>query len=204
MPLAPVLYRYATVHSDLGFVRDYWEIRGFSADIAAVLCAPTSLTFWGWVRVKCGPEGELFPGVALMLLSILGIAGIAVRTWRSTTVRSGRLMVLARRFLLFVASVYTIVIAVLLVSGPFMFELGPLRVQASTFRKPVQLVTLALALALVLSPRVRAMVRQSRLIGFYVFAAVMTWALALGPITTVYGGSCHSGPVSPVHEAARR
>jgi hypothetical protein len=43
-----------------------------------------------------------------------------------------------RRVLLFIASVYTIVILVLLVSGPFMFELGALRVQASTFRKPVQ------------------------------------------------------------------
>jgi len=73
LPLAPVLYRYTSVHSHFGFVRGYWEIRGFSADIAGVLCAPELLTFWGWVRVKCGPEGELFPGVALMLLSILGL-----------------------------------------------------------------------------------------------------------------------------------
>ena len=28
LPLAPVLYRYTTVHSHFGFVRGYWEIRG--------------------------------------------------------------------------------------------------------------------------------------------------------------------------------
>ena len=152
VPLAPVLYTYATVHNYYGFVRDYWEIRTFSADIAALLCAPPSLTFWAWLRVKCGPEGALFPGAALMLLSVLGIIGIAVRTWRSTSVQSGRAVTYARRFLLFVASVYAVVIAVLLLWGPFMFSIGPLRVQASTYRKPVQVIVLTLVLALVLSP----------------------------------------------------
>ena len=82
----------------------------------------------------------------------------------------------------------------LLVSGPFMFELGPLRVQASTFRKPVQVVTLTLLLALVLSPGVRAMVRQSRTMWFYLLAAVVTWALALGPMTTFMGSPGIPGP----------
>ena len=111
---------------------------------------------------------------------------------------------IARRFMLFIASVYAIVIAVLLVSGPFMFELGPLRVQASTFRKPVQIVTLTLILAVALSPGVRAVARQSRVIGFYVLAAIVTWALALGADDHVHGESGYSGPVSPAHVAARR
>jgi hypothetical protein len=194
LPLAPVLYKYATVHNRLGFVRDYWEIRGFSADIAGLLCAPQQLTLWKWVRVMCGPEGELFPGVALIVLLLLGLIAMIVRSWRSEVVQSGRFVIYFRRFLLFVATVYTGVILVLLVSGPFMFELGPLRVQASTFRKPVQLVTLTLALALALSPGVRAMVRQWRTIGFYILAAVVTWALALGPITTFMGSPGIPGP----------
>ena len=194
VPLAPVLYTYATVHNYYGFVRDYWEIRTFSADIAALLCAPSSLTFWAWLRVKCGPEGELFPGAALMLLSVLGIIGIAVRTWRSTSVQSGRVVTYARRFLLFVASLYAVVIAVLLLWGPFMFSIGPLRVQASTYRKPVQVIVLTLVLALVLSPGARSVARQSRLIGFYVLAGVAMWALALGPITSVMGDPGIPGP----------
>ena len=194
LPLAPVLYRYTTVHSHFGFERGYWEIRGFSADIAGLLCAPQLLTFWGWVRVKCGPEGELFPGVALILLSILGLVGMVVRSWRSESIQSGRIVMWFRRVLVFVGAVYTIVILVLLLSGPFMFELGPLRVQASTFRKPVQIVTLTVLLALVLSPGVRAMVRQSRTMWFYLLAAVLTWALSLGPMTTFMGDPGIPGP----------
>jgi len=194
LPLAPVLYRYTSVHSHFGFVRGYWEIRGFSADIAGLLCAPELLTFWGWVRVKCGPEGELFPGVALMVLSALGLVGMVVRSWRSESVESGTVVTWFRRVLLFVASVYTIVILVLLLLGPFMFDLGPLRIQASTYRKPVQVVTLTVLLALVLSPGVRAMVRQSRTMWFYLLAAVMTWALALGPMTTFMGDPGIPGP----------
>jgi hypothetical protein len=193
-PLAPVLYKYTNVHGQFGFVRDYWEIRGFSADIAGLLCAAPLLAFWGWVRVMCGPEGELFPGVALILLSSLGLGAMVVRSWRSESVRSGRSVTWFRRFLLFVAAVYTGVILVLLVWGPFMFELGALRVQASTFRKPVQVVAVTVVLALVLSPGVRAMVRQWRMMGFYMLAAVVTWALALGPMTSFMGNPWIPGP----------
>lgn len=194
LPLAPVLYKYTSVHSHFGFVRGYWEIRGFSADIAGLLCAPQLLTFWGWVRVQCGPEGELFPGAALMALSIFGLVGMIVRSWRAESIQSGTPVTWFRRLLLFVAAVYTIVILVLLVSGPFMFDLGPLRIQASTYRKPVQVVTLTVLLALVLSPGVRAMVRQSRTMWFYLLAAVVTWALALGPMTTFMGDPGIPGP----------
>jgi hypothetical protein len=99
-----------------------------------------------------------------------------------------------RRLLLFVAGVYLLVIGVLLVTGPFMFDLGPLRVQASTFRKPVQVVVVSLVLALVLSPGVRALARQSRVLGFYVFAAVVTWVLTLGPVMSFMGNEGFRGP----------
>ena len=187
LPLAPVLYRYTTVHNHFGFVRGFSEIRAFSADVGALLCAPQALTFWGWVRVKCGPEGELFPGVALIGLSLVGLVAMVVSSWQSASVQTGRLVTLLRRLLLLAAAVYTIVILVLLVSGPFTFEIGPLRVQASGFRKPLQVMTIALVLALALSPGVRATVRQSRTMVFYTLAAVTTWLLALGPRLTVMG-----------------
>jgi hypothetical protein len=194
VPLAPVLYKYATVHSQFGFVRGYSEIRAFSADIAGLLCAPPLLTFWGWVRVKCGPEGELFPGVVLTGLFVIGFGAIVVSSWQSESIQGGRLVTLLRRLLLLVVAVYTVVILVLLVSGPFMFELGAVRIQASSFRKPMQVMTIAAALALVLSPGVRAMVRQSQTMVFYILAALVTWALALGPVMTFMGSAGIRGP----------
>ncbi len=67
LPLAPILFRYIRVHEYYGMVRGIEEIRAFSADISGVLCAPPALAFWGWVRVGCRPEGELFPGVAVFV-----------------------------------------------------------------------------------------------------------------------------------------
>ena len=54
------------------FARDLEEIRGFSADIAALVNGSTNLSLWGWVRRFPQPEGELFPGVALVLLIVMG------------------------------------------------------------------------------------------------------------------------------------
>ena len=70
VPLLPIVYKYVTVHAFHGFERPLDEIRLYGADVAAVLCAPSDLTFWGWVRVACRVEGELFPGMALMSLCL--------------------------------------------------------------------------------------------------------------------------------------
>ena len=45
-----------------------------------------------------------------------------------------------------------------------------------------------------LSPGVRAMARQSRMIGFYLLAAIVTWVLALGPMITFMGDPGIPGP----------
>jgi hypothetical protein len=194
VPLAPVLYRYTSVHSHFGFVRGFSEIRSFSADVGALLCAPSSLTFWGWVRVKCGPEGELFPGVAMIGLFLVGLVAMVVSTWQSASVQTRNLVTLFRRLLLLVTAVYALVIIVLLISGPFMFEIGALRVQATGLRKPMQVMTITLILALALSPGLRSMVRQSRTMVFYLLAAIVTWLLALGPRMMFMGSEGARGP----------
>jgi hypothetical protein len=77
LTLAPILYRYITVHERNGFFRSAQEIESFGADVAALLCAPTLLTFWGGVRVWCAPEAQLFAGVSLIALCCGG--ALAVR-----------------------------------------------------------------------------------------------------------------------------
>ena len=88
IPLAPILYRYISVQRGLGLSRGIGEIATYSADIAGLLCAPDRLTFWGWVRVACGPEGELFPGTALAALCTAG--AIAMRNFRLQAPASAR------------------------------------------------------------------------------------------------------------------
>lgn len=73
LPLVPLLLGYRAIHASLGFHRGIGEIQHFSADLASVLDASPLLALWGSVRAYHRPEGELFPGVALMVLVALAI-----------------------------------------------------------------------------------------------------------------------------------
>ena len=84
------------------------------------------LTFWGWLRVMCNQEGELFPGMALIVISTLGPLWLLTRP--SGEGNDARIIVLVQRLLLFVAFVYGVVVLVLLLSGPFVFYIGSLKV----------------------------------------------------------------------------
>ena len=73
LPLLPIVARYTAAHQHYGLSRPHSEIVGFSADIAALLCASSHLDVWGSLQVACRPEGELFPGITIVLLCILGL-----------------------------------------------------------------------------------------------------------------------------------
>jgi F5/8 type C domain len=86
LPLLPILYKYATVHAQHELVRRIDEVQFFSADLAAVVCAPDRLTFWGWLHVGCRGEAALFPGVTIFLLFVVAWLRILVSLGRSSTV----------------------------------------------------------------------------------------------------------------------
>jgi hypothetical protein len=181
LPLAPILYKYVTVHAYYGLERSLGEVRMYSADVAAVLCAPSNLAFWGWVRVACRGEGELFPGVALFVVS----AAALYRTVRGG--HPGRPLVLFRRLLLAVAVVYALIVASVLVAGPWRIDVGFIHVSASDIDKPLLISLAAAVAALLITLGANAATRPGSTIGFYLFAAVAAWLLALGPMVTFMG-----------------
>ena len=78
VPLVPILSRYIAVHARHGFVRDIVEVQYYSADLFGVLCASEHLWAWGWLRIGCRAEAELFPGLTVVLLArvITRIGGV--------------------------------------------------------------------------------------------------------------------------------
>ena len=199
LALSPVLYTYVTVHARHGFVRGVEEIQSFSADVGAGLCAPELLTVWGWVRVFCKPEGELFPGVGTAALFVVGVA-LIFTTRRSEDVPAhagawAMWAVVASRVVGFIAIVYWLATASILLFGPWRVDLGPLHLSVSSLRKTLLIALPATALLIVLSPRLRSVASRRPVLAFYVFAAFVTWMLALGPNITSMGTDTHmSGP----------
>lgn len=187
IPLVPIVTKYMAVHALHGFTRDPAEIRAYSADLLAVFCAPGQLTFWGWIRTACRPEGELFPGVALVVLGLLALIRVVARPSGGTESSRSRAITVLSAGLLAIGLVYAGIASSVAIGGPWSFEIGPVRVSASSLAKPVMVATAALGLALVLSPGIRRAARGSSTLGFYLVAALLSWALALGPTVTFMG-----------------
>lgn len=197
LPLAPILYRYVTVHAYHGFTRGADEIQGFSADLAGVLCAPPALSFWGWLRLGCRPEGELFPGAALFGLAVLALLGTLGLFGGAAASPLPRVLVWIRRALLAVAAVYGLIVLSVMLLGPWRIEWPWLTASASTVRKPLTVVLTALVPWLLLSPRLHAAARRSSTTLFYLLAAIGAWLLALGPTIVLMGESTgRPGPYS--------
>lgn len=183
VPLAPILYRYTSVHAYHGFERGLDEMRTYSADVAAVLCAPSNLTVWGWIRIACRGEGELFPGVAALAL-------FAAALWWTLRQRRGQSSPLplriVRRGLVAVAIVFGLSVLSVLLAGPWQIELGIARISASDIDKPLLIALAAVVMVLLVSIGSLAQSRTS-VIAFYLAAAIVTWSLALGPTLTFMG-----------------
>lgn len=192
LPLAPILYRYLTAQRELGLSRNLGEIASFGADIAAPFCAPTVLTVWGWLRIGCAPEGELFPGLALVTACVIG--AIAARARRTAPAGAAGGMFVDRRWVrtlrraaLAVAVIYAGIALSVLVAGPWRVDLGAIRGSASSVDKPLSTALAALLLATLLSRAFARTLRAGSTGTFYVLAALVCWVLAWGPFPRLFG-----------------
>jgi hypothetical protein len=192
VPLAPIIYRYITVQRSLGLSRGLGEINDYSGDIAAVLCAPESLTFWGWLRVGCRPEGEFFAGTALIVLCVAGAAWArsSARTVRGATrehrQKRDRVRALVLRGSLAVAFIYGVVTVITLIAGPWQIE-SPFRISSSSADKPASVTVFFLMVGWLLSRRFHDFIRRGSTEGFYLLCAAVCWVLSWGPFPRLFG-----------------
>jgi hypothetical protein len=191
VPLVPILGRYLTAQHGLGLSRNIGEISAYSADIAAPLCASPALTVWGWLRLACVEEGELFAGATLIGMCLIAIASGAFRADRGSTRDASRpdprWRTLALRIGLAIAALYALVTAWTLLVGPWRLELGWLHASASSADKPATVALVSLLAAALLSKRFRATVQRGSTPTFYALAAGTCWVLSWGPFPRVFG-----------------
>jgi hypothetical protein len=182
--LAPFLRGYQAILRDTyGFTRSIGEIRFFSADLAALLSPSDELLAWGWVRIFQRPESNLFPGLAIVLLTVFALH--RTHPFRADAPESRSMLVLRGLFagllvLLLIAG------AIPLAYGSWQLSIGGMRLLSiARADKPLTL-ALAAALASMASlPRVRAAFHRRSVLAFYLLAAFAMWMFALGPDPTV-------------------
>ena len=126
LPLVPLLAGYRRFQDAIGATRGIAEIQLFSADLSAIWAVSPFTTFSRLWTLKPGPEGELYPGLAVLALVVIA----AVGAWRLTPpVRQSRL-----RPVLFVASGLAGTLAIVsLLTGGQQFQIAGLTV---SFTRP--------------------------------------------------------------------
>ena len=183
IPMVPILLRYRAIHASFGFTRDFNAIRQFGADVASVLHATSHLALWGWLEVFTRPEGELFPGLTVVLLIVAGVVFVRNRNDPRVTGWS------RSRYVLLALTIATALVALsTIIVGPW--RLAPFGVQLLSVSTPVKPLNISLILAIVLgltSPTVRSAYRARSVIGFYSVAGFLMWVLSLGPAPTFMG-----------------
>jgi hypothetical protein len=178
--MVPVGLGYLRFQGAYGLKRWPDEIESFSADILSVLNAAYQLRLWGWLEVVDRPESDLFPGLAVVVVTLGGLA----LGWRSAALEPlGRLR--AARVALAAAAVVGVVAATPLLFGPWRLEIFGVRLlSVSAARKPFSLAVFLAAVAIGLHPSIRAAWKRRSPLAFYALATVAMWIFSLGPSPT--------------------
>lgn len=183
LPLLPILWRYRAIHEVFGFTRDFGTVRHFGADVAGLLRAASALTFWSSLDFYQRPEGELFPGLMIVLVVLAGAIFLRVEqpprshAWRRV-----------RQAVLVAGVAATLVSARAAFIGPWAFR--PLGIPLFIVANPIKPLTYSLVLLIVLvltAARVRAACAIRSALGFYAVAAFVLWLFSLGPAPTLMG-----------------
>ena len=190
--MIPFLAGYTSILQDTyGYRRGIEEIQRFSADVGALLNASDDLLLWGWVHAIRNPEGELFPGLTIVVLTVSTV--VAARPW--ITHRQSRVIARVRMVLALAVLILLIGAVLPMYDGPWRLTIGGVRVLSiARPDKPLILAIVAAFAWMCTLPRVSAAARRRAPLLFYALAAVAMWVLALGPDALVFGRSAWSQP----------
>jgi hypothetical protein len=137
------------------------------------------MALWGWTSTLNGPERQLFPGLTIVALTLVGL----VMSEQSASASPNRLSVVAGWLAGLALGFSAIALSALWV--------GPWSVGIVTVRdafKPMSLAVALFAISVACRPAMRAAFRRRSPFAFYVIAAIFLLACSLGPTPTFLGG----------------
>lgn len=180
--LVPFLLPYLAVRDEVGR-RALGEVVRYSADVYSYLTASPSQPIWGAVaRAFPKPEGELFPGLATVLLASLGLFA-----WRRPDASPARWR-LAGLLLAAAALAHLLAAGAVLLERRVTLDLWLFTLRISNANQMILRAGVAFALLLAISPRARASTAAfMRGPGFFLACAAAAGWLSLGPAPQTQG-----------------
>jgi hypothetical protein len=176
--VAPVLVGYWQHQQALGVARNFGEISQFSADASAIWASGNVWPASYWT-LQPRSEGELYPGVVVLGLSLAG----AIAAWRATRVRWPRWRLVTALLGGYLAEV----VLLTMMLGPWAISIFGWRVSLTRPGKPLFIATTLLLIACVADPRIRQAWRRHSVLLFYAVAAAVMFIFAMGPTAYAFG-----------------
>lgn len=174
--LLPIAIGYLRIHRRFGFFRGLGEIVTLSGDVTSLVTTSPLSLLWGWLARSDAPEGELFPGLTIAALAIIGGA-VELRRRGLAHDRLDRIAV----WLLAVASVFGAVAVCAWTLGPWRIELPGVSASSEAPFKPMALALLAVGAAVALSSPIRHAYTRRSPLAFYALATVAMILCSFGP-----------------------
>lgn len=207
--LAPVLLGYRSIHAAYGFRRSPVELVNYSADIAGLLAASPDSLLWSGLRFAEGAESEIFPGLTIVVLLVVGLVVLRMPGTRE-----------AKGALLFYAGSAVLIWTLALgpapkLSGVALGVPGPYALLAQLpgfdgMRVPARLwmlsvlglsVAAAFVVARIESRRVRRAVVAAASLGMLLDAWPSAFPVVAAPGTRITTGTARARLGLPLHEA---
>ena len=185
----PFLLPYAAVNASFGMSRSLAEVVRFSADVYSYATAAGGQAIWGGV-IQAYPkaEGDLFPGLAVLTLAVIGLAA---RPRPEPAVADGareRWPRWVRWLLAALAIAHLIATAMVLIERRVVLDLWLFDLRISDANQTLLRAAIAFGLLLYASARTRARARVfMRGPGFFLVCAIAAAWLSLGPSPQVLG-----------------
>ena len=165
--------------------RSLAEVQAFSADVRSYLTAHAAQWTWGWhMRAYVRPEGELFPGLAVVALAAVALGGAARASWRATRDLASRGW---QRGAEWVAAALALsaaaVVVTVLLTGGVSVRVFDVRLRAASVEGALARLAAFMALLVAVSRRIRVALRsavatETAWFGMVLVAAVV---LSFGP-----------------------
>lgn len=181
LPWLPLLHGYTVRQAAMGLSRGINEIRQFSADLSSLLAGSDRAWLSSHWTLAPKPEGELYPGIAIIVIVGVGVWAAWKRARSAETPPRGN------RVLIGVAVTSALVGLTVMATGGGGASIGALSLTA---RRPNRLLSIALIfglIALARSGMARRAWRERSPLAFYVLAAALMFLLAMGPEPLAWG-----------------
>ena len=181
--LTPSLVTYQRVHDEIGLVRTPDEVRDFSADLSGLLSGPRGSVVWSFPDAVYQQEGQLFPGLTVVLLLVVAL-------WRVNWRPRGPEPVALRgvRYAVGLMSVaFALAVLVRALVGPLELELFGLSLSVDRPANVIAQGMLFWFLSALLSPAGAWAYRRHSPFAFYCVGSFLLLILSLGPEPHAFG-----------------